>query len=144
MSRAKLEREYIFLSVIATFLRAIRAGAVHFRHTATLLAHYGRLGPSFDLCVKVIVDILREEGMYKDNGEAVVAIILQALRDVRPLLTTAAHTTTNVTRSRSCSTSTASCAPQTTPSRSASSARPVSSSAARSCPSCAGWTARTS
>ena len=81
-TRARLEREYIFMGVMATFLRAIRAGAIHFRHSATLLAHYGRLGPSFDLCAKVIVDILREEGMYKDNGEMVVVVILQALREV--------------------------------------------------------------
>lgn len=70
------------MGVMATFLRAIRAGAIHFRHAATLLAHYSRLGPSFDLCAKVIVDILREEGMYNDNGEIVVAVILQALREV--------------------------------------------------------------
>lgn len=78
-----MEKEYVFLGVIATFLRAIRAGAIHFRHTATLLAHYGRLGPSFDLCAKVIVDILREEGMYRENGDTVVEIINQSLRDVR-------------------------------------------------------------
>ena len=79
-----LEKEYMFLGVVATFLRAIRAGAIHFRHTATLLAHYGRLGPSFDICAKVIVEILREEGMYRDNGETVVAIMKQALREVCP------------------------------------------------------------
>lgn len=68
--------------MIATFLRAIKVGAIDFRHAATLLTHYGRLGPVFDMCSKVIVDILREEGMYKENGEAVVAVILQALQDV--------------------------------------------------------------
>lgn len=78
----RLEKEYIFIGVIATFLRAIKAGAIDFRHAATLLSHYGRLGAVFDMCSKVIVDILRDEGMYKDNGEAVVAVILQALQDV--------------------------------------------------------------
>lgn len=72
------------MGVVTTFLRAIRAGVIHFRHSATLLAHYGRLGPAFDLCSKVIIDILREEGMYKDNGEIVAAVICQALRDVSP------------------------------------------------------------
>ncbi len=71
------------MGVMATFLRAIGAGAIHFRHSATLLTHYGRLGPSFDLCAKVIVDILLEEGMYRDNGEAVVEVILHALREVK-------------------------------------------------------------
>ena len=35
------------------------------------------------MCVKVVVEILREEGMYKNNGDAVVAVVTQALRDVR-------------------------------------------------------------
>ncbi|OBZ76095.1 Cohesin subunit psc3 [Grifola frondosa] len=80
-SRSQLEKEYTMIGVVTTFLRAIRAGVIHFRHAAILLAHYGRLGPAFDLCSKVIVDILREEGMYKNNGEAVVAVICQALRE---------------------------------------------------------------
>ncbi|KAI0074611.1 hypothetical protein K474DRAFT_1765478 [Panus rudis PR-1116 ss-1] len=80
-SVSQLEREYVFIGIITTFLRAIKAGAIHFRHSATLLAHYGRLGPVFDMCSKLIVDILREEGMYNDNGETVVAVILQALRE---------------------------------------------------------------
>ncbi|KZT04963.1 uncharacterized protein LAESUDRAFT_702953 [Laetiporus sulphureus 93-53] len=79
--RAELEKEYAFMEVMATFLRAIRAGVIRFQHSAVLLAHYGRLGPAFDLCSKVIVEILREEGMYKDNGPIVVAVICQALRD---------------------------------------------------------------
>ncbi|KAI0795779.1 hypothetical protein C8Q75DRAFT_747433 [Abortiporus biennis] len=76
-----LEKEYVFIGVIATFLRAIKTGAIQFRQAYVLLAHYGRLGPVFNQCAKVIVDILREEGMYKDNGEAVVAVILQALEE---------------------------------------------------------------
>ena len=64
-----MEKEYVFIGVVTTFLRAIRAGVIHFRHAATVLAHHGRLGPTFDLCSKVIIEILREEGMYKDNEE---------------------------------------------------------------------------
>lgn len=79
----KLEKEYVFMGLVATFLRAIRAGAIHFRHCSVLLAHYGRLGISFDLCAKLIVDILREEGMYKENGDIVVSIVTQAIREVR-------------------------------------------------------------
>ena len=84
-SSSHLEREYAFMNVIATFLRAIKTGAIHYRHAATLLTHYGRLGPVFDLCSKVIVDILREEGMYNGQGAAVVEVILQSLRDVSPV-----------------------------------------------------------
>ncbi|KAL0946186.1 hypothetical protein HGRIS_012447 [Hohenbuehelia grisea] len=85
-SRTQLEHEYAFIDVMSTFLRAIRAGALHVRHGATLLAHYGRLGPAFDVCCKVIVEILREEGMYNDNGDLVVAIIVQALQEAFTLV----------------------------------------------------------
>ena len=70
------------MGVMTTFLRAIRAGVIHFQHSTTLLAHYGRLGPSFDLCAKVILDILREEGLYKNNGTEVVTVISHAIREV--------------------------------------------------------------
>ncbi|EGO01292.1 hypothetical protein SERLA73DRAFT_87834, partial [Serpula lacrymans var. lacrymans S7.3] len=80
-SRSHLQQEYVFMETISTFLRAIRAGAVHVKHSSVLLAHHGRLGPIFDLCCKIIVDVLREEGMYQENGDIVVAVITQALRE---------------------------------------------------------------
>ena len=70
------------MGVVTTYLRAIRAGVIHFRHSAVLLSHYGRLGPAFDLCSKVIIDVLREEGMYKNEEAMVVAVVSQALREV--------------------------------------------------------------
>ncbi|KAI1786918.1 hypothetical protein LXA43DRAFT_975514 [Ganoderma leucocontextum] len=92
-TRAQLEKEYVFIGVVTTFLRAIRAGVIHFRHAATILAHHGRLGPTFDLCSKVIIEILREEGMYKDNGETVVVVVCQALQESFTLyLESVAHT----------------------------------------------------
>ncbi|OAX37862.1 hypothetical protein K503DRAFT_742134 [Rhizopogon vinicolor AM-OR11-026] len=81
LTRSRLEQEYVFMGTISTFLRAIRAGAVHVRHSAVLLAHYGRLGPAFDLCTKVIIDSLREEGMYRENGDIVVEVVTQALKE---------------------------------------------------------------
>lgn len=82
MTRSMLEQEYQFMATISTFLRAIRAGVVHVKHSDVLLANYGRLGPSFDLCTKVIIDVLREEGMYNDNGDVVVEVIKKALLEV--------------------------------------------------------------
>lgn len=81
-TRAQLEQEYVFMGVVSTFLRAIRAGAIHPRHGAVLLVHHGRLGVAFDHCSKIVVDILREEGMYKGHGDVVVDVIARALKDV--------------------------------------------------------------
>ncbi|KAK0205357.1 hypothetical protein DFS33DRAFT_761234 [Desarmillaria ectypa] len=85
-SRARLEEEYVFIDVMSTFLRAIRADAIHVRHGAILLAHYGRLGPSFDLCTKVIVEVLREAGMFNDDGDVVVLVVTQALQEAFTLI----------------------------------------------------------
>ncbi|KAI0316231.1 hypothetical protein OF83DRAFT_1276961 [Amylostereum chailletii] len=80
-TRSQLEKEYAFMEVVSTFLRAIRAGALHVQHSASLLVHHGRLGPSFDVCLKVIVDILREEGMYNEQGDVVTTVVTNALRE---------------------------------------------------------------
>jgi cohesin complex subunit SA-1/2 len=53
------------------------------RHSAVLLAHYGHLGQAFDGCSKVIIDILRDEGIHNNNGELVVNVATQAIREVR-------------------------------------------------------------
>jgi hypothetical protein len=77
-----LEREYLFIDVISTFLRAVRVGAIHIHHGAVVLAHYGRLEISFDTCSKVIVDMLREESIMSDNPDVIVTTITQALQEV--------------------------------------------------------------
>ena len=71
------------MGVVSVFLQAICAGAVQIRHGAVLLAHYGRLGPTFDSCTKALVDVLRSEGMYQDNGRLAAEVIVQAMREVR-------------------------------------------------------------
>ncbi|EPQ51870.1 hypothetical protein GLOTRDRAFT_140817 [Gloeophyllum trabeum ATCC 11539] len=85
-SRSQLEREYLFIGVITTFLRAIRTGAIHAHHSSVMLAHYGRLGPSFDVCCKVIVDIVREEGLFNGNGQLIVDIVTRAIQESFSLL----------------------------------------------------------
>ena len=85
-TRAQLEQEYVFMGVVSTFLRAIRAGAIHPRHSTVLLTHHGRLGVAFDHCSRTVVDVLREEGMYKGHGDLVVDVITSALEDVSSII----------------------------------------------------------
>ena len=85
-TRTQLEQEYVFMGVVSTFLRAIRAGAIHPRHSAVLLVHHGHLGVAFDHCTKIVVDVLREEGMYKGHGDLVVEVITRALKDVSNII----------------------------------------------------------
>jgi cohesin complex subunit SA-1/2 len=85
--RDRLEDEYVFLQMISIVLRSITLRVMHARHGALLLAHFGRLGPVFDQCAKSVVDVLREEGMYRNNGAVVVEVVTRAMEEVRiPLL----------------------------------------------------------
>ncbi|THV05741.1 hypothetical protein K435DRAFT_76786 [Dendrothele bispora CBS 962.96] len=90
VNKVQLEQEYVFIDVVSTFLRAIRAGAIHVRHGATLLAYFGRLGPAYDVCAKVVVDMLKEEGIC-DNSDLVVLVVTQAMKESFNIVQTSRH-----------------------------------------------------
>lgn len=83
-SRDLLEREYLFIDVVSTFLRTIRAGAIRVQHGAVVLAHYGRLEVAFDTCSKIVVDVLREEDTMNEKPDLVASVITQAVQEVCP------------------------------------------------------------
>lgn len=87
-SQGELEREYEFIAIISTFLRAIRSGTIHVSHAAVMLSHYGTLGMTFDSCCKAVVEVLRDEGMYNDNASAVSHVVVTALEEVRGVSST--------------------------------------------------------
>ncbi|KAJ3814593.1 hypothetical protein F5876DRAFT_62181 [Lentinula aff. lateritia] len=80
-SRPLLEQEYVFIDVISTFLRAMRTGVIQVRHGAVLLAHYGRLGPAFDSCAKLVIEILKDEGLLGEHGQLIVLVVTQAMKE---------------------------------------------------------------
>lgn len=83
MPRSRLEREYVLNALLATFIRAIRVGVVNPAHSAVVLAHYDRLGSGFDTNIKVIIDFLRDLGMFRGQGQTVVEVVTRALEEVR-------------------------------------------------------------
>lgn len=80
---ADLASEYAFISVVTYFLRGIIPGAIDARHASVLLAYHGRLGTQFDHCLSTIINVLREEGLYKKNGAIVEQVVCEAIRQVR-------------------------------------------------------------
>lgn len=60
----------------------MRAGIIQISHAAKVLAYYGRLGMTYDQCMKVVIELLREEGMYKSRGFIVADVIKDAAREV--------------------------------------------------------------
>jgi len=81
-SAARLEREYATVRLLSSFLAAMSAGVINVKHAPVLLAHYGHLEPSFDQISKRAVEALRQEGLERQNGEVVTAVVVQALKDV--------------------------------------------------------------
>ena len=67
------------------FLRAIHAGAVHYKHCIPFLANYARLIEPFDICSKTIAEILRNEAVLAERSEEVCQVIIVALQDVSAL-----------------------------------------------------------
>lgn len=51
-------------------------------HGAVVLAHFDRLGSGFDATIKVIIDFLRDIGMFQGQGEVVADVIVRALQEV--------------------------------------------------------------
>jgi len=65
-----------------TFLRAIHAGVVHYKHSLPFLANYARLIEPFDICSKTVAEILRNEAILAEHSEEVCQVIISALQDV--------------------------------------------------------------
>lgn len=83
LSRTRLEREYVLNSLLATFIRALRVGVLNAGHCAVVLAQYGRFGMGFDSTIKVVIEFLRDLGMFKEQGQLVFEIIVRAMQEVK-------------------------------------------------------------
>lgn len=83
---ADLQREHVFIRVMLTFLRAIHAGAVHYKQCIPFLANYARLIEPFDICSKTIAEILRNEAIVGERSEEVSLVIITALQDASALI----------------------------------------------------------
>jgi cohesin complex subunit SA-1/2 len=57
-----------FLKVASAFVAAVRCRVLDVDHAKEPLAHFGRFGPAYDAVCKMLVDVLRDDGMF--NGEA--------------------------------------------------------------------------
>ncbi|KAF7329868.1 SCD domain-containing protein [Mycena kentingensis (nom. inval.)] len=83
----QLLNEYSFLELAVAFMRALRSGSIGPRHAAVLLSQHGRFGSMYDNFAKVIVDLLRQEGLYGEGGgDLVVTVVTQSLQDAFTLV----------------------------------------------------------
>ena len=77
-----LQRQQQLCQTLSHFIAAIRLGTFDIKHAAGVLAYHGRLGHIFDSCSKVLVETLREEGVYAGRPDMACNVILDALKQV--------------------------------------------------------------
>ncbi|KAJ7595027.1 hypothetical protein C8J56DRAFT_1013025 [Mycena floridula] len=85
-SSSRMAQDLEFLDIISTFIGGLRTGAIHIRHGAVLLAHYGRAGSSYDKFLKLISEILRDEGTGNNQGDILVSVVVQSLQEAFTLI----------------------------------------------------------
>ncbi|WWC72404.1 uncharacterized protein I206_106366 [Kwoniella pini CBS 10737] len=69
-----------FLQLTSVLVAAIRKGVLEVEHAKEPLAHFGRLGSTYDAIVKKLVDALRDEGIYNKESETVQHVAGSALQ----------------------------------------------------------------
>ncbi|KAM0792165.1 hypothetical protein ACM66B_004862 [Microbotryomycetes sp. NB124-2] len=75
-----------FEQVIHPFVRALHAGSLDLQHATVLLSRYEHFGAGYDHWCKLIIQDLRDEGIYSTDGAAsVVKVILATLKSATEL-----------------------------------------------------------
>ncbi|CCA73858.1 related to Nuclear cohesin complex subunit [Serendipita indica DSM 11827] len=80
LSSSRLEKDYVFHSLLAPFIQAIRTETISFEHSSIILAHYGRFGDMYDQLARVLVEMLRTRWQQGD-GQEVTSVVQRAMRE---------------------------------------------------------------
>lgn len=76
----------LFHRTIGAFVRAVHKGIVSLQHASVILTQYERFDATLDQWAKLLVQDLRDEGIYGDSGALVSRVIVDTLKGVRPSL----------------------------------------------------------
>lgn len=82
LSVAAAQREVVFLELVAAFVGGMRCGVIDVEQAKEPLTHYGRFSATYDQLVKMLVDVLRDEGIYNGEATTVQHVISEALQNV--------------------------------------------------------------
>ena len=77
------QQEMTFLKVTSAFVAATRCRVLDVDHAKEPLAHFGRFGPAYDAVCKMLVDVLRDDGMFNGEATTVQHVCGTALQSVR-------------------------------------------------------------
>lgn len=77
---ALLAKDLYLISLTSTLVAAIRAGAMHVRHAAPILAYYAWLSADFDALCHELVTVMRDDALHAERAWAVCETVLEALK----------------------------------------------------------------
>lgn len=84
-SQARLVAAGLFDRTIGAFVRAVHHDIISLHHASVILIHLERFDATFDLWAKLLVQDMRDEGIYGDAGSTVARIAVDSLKGVRCL-----------------------------------------------------------
>lgn len=61
---------------------ALHIGIVDIRHSPVILVHFERFNATYDQWVKLLIQDLKDEGMYGGSGRKVAKILIETLQSV--------------------------------------------------------------
>lgn len=88
LSKTSLVLERRLLSLVSTFVCAIRVGAIDIKFSSVVLGFYAHFNAAYNAQCHELVNMLRDEALHADRAWIVCETILNALKQVRRLLTT--------------------------------------------------------
>lgn len=83
-SQSQLQKEVETNQLVASLVSAIRFGLIDFGLSAPLIGFFGRAGHMYDVLMKMLFEVLREEGVLEGQSRKVVDVIFDGLKEVSP------------------------------------------------------------
>lgn len=81
-TQSQLQREVELNQLTAPLVSAMRFGLVDITLAAPIIGKFGRLGQMFDVLVKLLIEVLREDGVLAKDGKSAADVVLDSLREV--------------------------------------------------------------
>ncbi|CAO1636551.1 unnamed protein product [Parajaminaea phylloscopi] len=76
-----LQREFELNQSLSPLVSAIRLGLIDIGLVAPLIGKFGRVGRMYDVMAKLLIEVVREEGILSGEGHKAGKVILESLKD---------------------------------------------------------------
>ncbi|KAK4699710.1 cohesin complex subunit SA-1/2, partial [Phenoliferia sp. Uapishka_3] len=84
--QARLVAAATFNRIISGFVRAIHNEVISIQHASVILIHFERFDTTLDQWCKLLVQDMRDEGIYGNEGAAIARVIVETLKGATEML----------------------------------------------------------